>query len=828
MGFFQDLHVEIMKILELGPKTESEVEDAFSQLGLANKFNISYEEFLEELIVSHAIWCSATGVYYRLDHVLAGTQLSHRLTEREINYGFMDLVPDLNGISADLSEFVLSNGTKLELVFMGIGDPEVVSETGSLVGPSDWLQQYSPGDVIVVSRHGETFQISRPDSISDGTLELEVLGRAFNRLYDEDGKMGVGIDDLLLEALCDDPLAFKTPAPPMTDLFASLGLELNVVWVGRTGDKWDTPLTSIIEASLEEIFESNEFDDCCIDQFGTVVSAWTSWRAGEADEIDQKAILKALSHENVSLGFSAWCCRFELDDLGQLVEFMTFLTQSKIPEVSMAYYVRSRTHAIEGRAILAEKDLLTALQYDPGNELVKQELANYSADRDDIISYITRLRACRYGDVLNQLEMAEALVPKYQLTERNAPCPCGSGRKYKTCCLIRPKMNTVEVQAWLEFRVTRWMTRPEIRYLVDDLFSEFEIELEDQDLDERHFGFIFDVATFEHGGVSDYLQRRGELLTESDREILQAMTESSRALFEVIELAPGKSITLRDVTTGVLTKVSEMEASTQLSLGDYILSRIVNLPNGPELFGQTFTVALSRRDSLIELLDDGADAFDLVRWYASAVRPPELYNFDNEKLVLCSAKVKVGNLSRLRTSLNKELEISEVDHWRIVEDHPVYDTVSIAMLRIEDGLLVIDTNSLERLDRVLDLLRALVGKLVIIERSEASGDEIMKQIAGSRSQSWNSDVQELESPELPDEVMKALNEHIDGLENKWLDQEIPGLAGLSPRQAATDPTRREDLLRLLNEIERDEQRIGNSGRSGAGFSSERIRAKLNL
>jgi hypothetical protein len=31
--------------------------------------------------------------------------------------------------------------------------------------------------------------------------------------------------------------------------------------------------------------------------------------------------------------------------------------------------------------------------------------------------------------------------------------------------------------------------------------------------------------------------------------------------------------------------------------------------------------------------------------------------------------------------------------------------------------------------------------------------------------------------------------------------ELPALAGLTPRQAAEDPTRREDLMRLLNSFE---------------------------
>jgi hypothetical protein len=35
-----------------------------------------------------------------------------------------------------------------------------------------------------------------------------------------------------------------------------------------------------------------------------------------------------------------------------------------------------------------------------------------------------------------------------------------------------------------------------------------------------------------------------------------------------------------------------------------------------------------------------------------------------------------------------------------------------------------------------------------------------------------------------------------------LDEQVPALGGLTPRQAADDPTRREDLVALLNEFDR--------------------------
>jgi hypothetical protein len=44
------------------------------------------------------------------------------------------------------------------------------------------------------------------------------------------------------------------------------------------------------------------------------------------------------------------------------------------------------------------------------------------------------------------------------------------------------------------------------------------------------------------------------------------------------------------------------------------------------------------------------------------------------------------------------------------------------------------------------------------------------------------------------------------LERRWCDESVPALSGLTPRQAAADPTRRETLERLLVQFEQMDER----------------------
>jgi hypothetical protein len=45
---------------------------------------------------------------------------------------------------------------------------------------------------------------------------------------------------------------------------------------------------------------------------------------------------------------------------------------------------------------------------------------------------------------------------------------------------------------------------------------------------------------------------------------------------------------------------------------------------------------------------------------------------------------------------------------------------------------------------------------------------------------------------------------------RWLDEHVPALGGLTPREAAVDPTRREQLERLLAEFDRAAERMRGS------------------
>lgn len=75
-------------------------------------------------------------------------------------------------------------------------------------------------------------------------------------------------------------------------------------------------------------------------------------------------------------------------------------------------------------------------------------------------------------------------------------------------------------------------------------------------------------------------------------------------------------------------------------------------------------------------------------------------------------------------------------------------------------------------------------------------------------------------PDSP-ELAAALEEFIRDYETSWLDQPIPALDGHTPRQAADDPTRRADLIKLLDTFP------AGAGARG-GMDADRLRTALGL
>jgi hypothetical protein len=175
---------------------------------------------------------------------------------------------------------------------------------------------------------------------------------------------------------------------------------------------------------------------------------------------------------------------------------------------------------------------------------------------------------------------------------RNDPCPCGSGKKYKYCCLRRETADRSEAlsrdRAWdtmmdqlLDFsREARFAPNLEAAF---DLFwnNTYSIEQVDSLAPMQIMSFldwyVHDYrTTFDGRRIVDlFLTERASGLSEQELELLKAASKSLLSAHEVTEVAEGRTIRLLDIFQNVEHELAQVPSLAGIKVGQLLLARLV-------------------------------------------------------------------------------------------------------------------------------------------------------------------------------------------------------------------------------------------------------------
>lgn len=183
---------------------------------------------------------------------------------------------------------------------------------------------------------------------------------------------------------------------------------------------------------------------------------------------------------------------------------------------------------------------------------------------------------------------------------RNDRCSCGSGRKYKHCCL---RTNEALDFRWRQVRAAEGRLVPELLRLamtecgpelLDAALEEFFVwdgvpEHYEQTEDFNAFfipWFVYEFVADPHDPesvanapaeslASLYLRRFGDELSGIERSFLTSASTSPLSFHVVTSSVPGNEIGLRDVLAGGEVVVKERSASTTVEPGVLLCTRIV-------------------------------------------------------------------------------------------------------------------------------------------------------------------------------------------------------------------------------------------------------------
>lgn len=186
---------------------------------------------------------------------------------------------------------------------------------------------------------------------------------------------------------------------------------------------------------------------------------------------------------------------------------------------------------------------------------------------------------------------------------RNDPCPCGSGRKYKQCCLARHELVDARWQAWRRAEgtvvpaVMRFAAETWGQPLFDEAGDVFFVGValtEDEAGAERWDQlyapwFVFDFVPAPRRAwrrstgaewpatmlALEYARRHEADLTSVEARFLRTACDAPLSFMVVTAVQLGRSLDLKDILTGEAHRVLERSASSSLQPGSIVLARVV-------------------------------------------------------------------------------------------------------------------------------------------------------------------------------------------------------------------------------------------------------------
>ncbi|CAN5266610.1 hypothetical protein BH23ACT9_BH23ACT9_14550 [soil metagenome] len=243
------------------------------------------------------------------------------------------------------------------------------------------------------------------------------------------------------------------------------------------------------------------------------------------------------------------------------------------------------------------------------------------------------------------------------------------------------------------------------------------------------------------------------------------------------------------------------------------------VPDGEtaQLVGAVIPVRPGEERGLLDLLDHG-DPESIAAWVHAREQPPALVNREGEDLVAVTVDIEVEDPAALRRHLNGAYVIGEADvSW--VAHHQIDEEESLIRghVTLDGSRAQVVGNSDQRAIRLVeDVLAAGGGRVVADERTPVRNPDDVAALGQTVPPSSGGGS---EGP-IPVEAVAQIQDH---LERRWCDEPVPALEGFTPRQAAADPTRREQLERLLRSFEATTDTAG-----GMTMRPDRLRALLDM
>ncbi len=604
--------------------------------------------------------------------------------------------------------------------------------------------------------------------------------------------------ELILRLRADDPGCFARPQPPLTELVVAAGLEIRGGLIADGPAAWRRLAHTQASFRIVDATDDEQEGRDLLDVYGLFA------RMDEGDlEVTSAELRRALdlmADERVLEIAADQFFGYDEDpeSLAATAAFARRLSAaaSKPLQHSVAAVITAMVAERRCDPLAAADALAEAVRQGPDFFPAVDRLAWTRSDQGrarEAKTLWSRMVSADDPDLAALESATEGQGNPGAGMRRNEPCWCGSGRKYKVCHLRANELPP------LPDRLT-WLLRKGIAYVerrgapLSRVVTQAAWTLADEDQKKLAEAFedplLMDVVLHEFGWFDRFLAERGALLPEDEQLLYASWQLIPRTVYEVVVVKAGEGLRLRDVRTGELAEVEERLGSRGVSAGQLVCARAVPDGRGHRLVGAVIAVPPGREGAFLDIVDDPdpvSAGNRLLAHMAASSRPPELQTTTGEPMAICTCVWRVDDPEGARAVLDRVYVPAGPDRWHQEEPGEAGQLV-LATLTLDGSMLTVETMSEDRLDDIVDELRELLPDSTVVSKTIEPVD-----VAAMRTPRGP-----VAREPVPADARAALVEWLSRQEEQWCAESVPALGGLTPREAAEDPTQRERVIRLID------------------------------
>ena len=443
---------------------------------------------------------------------------------------------------------------------------------------------------------------------------------------------------------------------------------------------------------------------------------------------------------------------------------------------------------------------------------------------------------------------------------RNDPCPCGSGKKYKYCCLKTEPAQTAQAandRTEAVSRAIHWLMSKYSRAVREALAEGFFGHLNDDEyarLQEQQGDFFSAIMVnamewlLAEGSltisgqarrVADLLLGRGgPLFPVEQRQWLEGLTSTPLGLYEVIAVVPGESLRLKNLLfpEQAPVLVREKAGSRDAVKFDLLAARILPVDAHYELSGAVYSIPRHRSLELIaelrqELEGVAPDSPEVkailgviipaywLELFTRAFELPDLVDYaTGDPLLWITDHYRVQDWEALDAVMagQAEVEGNRAEGWaRLFEgaDGQRRSRLTLDPDRRPDRLKV-SYYTQQYADEGRPWFEGIAGGAVVfISREIADPKQLL-----SPTPPGNVPEPVAPVPLSPEVITDVIEQQLRQWYADWADQPLPALDDRTPREAIQTPEGLEQVKFLLHTYEHGElQQAKDQQRSPVSF-----------